>query len=55
MAMIKCKECRNEISSAAKSCPHCGKASIAHQINKSAGNVVLIFIMIGIIGVFLLR
>ena len=24
MALIKCKECGNEISSSAKTCPHCG-------------------------------
>ena len=55
MSLVQCSECKKEISSAAKSCPHCGKVSLAHQINKSAGNVVLIFIIIGIVGVFLLR
>ena len=25
MALIKCKDCKQEISSAAKACPHCGK------------------------------
>jgi len=25
MALIKCKDCKREISSAAKACPHCGK------------------------------
>src|ERR1700722_1832695 len=25
MALIKCKDCKKEISSAAKACPHCGK------------------------------
>jgi|OM-RGC.v1.035162127 hypothetical protein len=24
MAIIKCKECKKEISSSAKECPHCG-------------------------------
>ena len=24
MALIECKECKNEVSSSAKTCPHCG-------------------------------
>ena len=55
MALVACQECKKEISSAAKACPHCGKVSLSHQINKSAGNVVVILIILGLIGVFLLR
>lgn len=29
MAMIKCKECKQEVSSSAKTCPHCGVADPA--------------------------
>lgn len=29
MSMIKCKECKQEVSSAAKACPHCGAAEPA--------------------------
>lgn len=31
MALIKCEECRKEISSEAVACPHCGKpSSVVH-------------------------
>lgn len=55
MALVACRECKKEISSAANACPHCGRVSMAHQINKSAGNVVVIFIIMAIIGAFMLR
>lgn len=54
MALIECRECKKEISSDAKVCPHCGKVSLAHQINKSAGNVVVALILIGLVGLFLI-
>lgn len=25
MALVQCKECKGEVSSSAKTCPHCGK------------------------------
>jgi ribosomal protein L37AE/L43A len=33
MALIKCKDCRKEISTAAPTCPHCGRPSTVQQID----------------------
>lgn len=48
MALIKCEECGNEISSEAKACPKCGKVTSTGEIlsqksNKNLINVLLIF------------
>ena len=37
MAMIKCSECGNEVSTTADSCPHCG----AKVKKKEANNKIL--------------
>ena len=37
MAMIKCSECGNEVSTTADSCPHCG----ANVKKKEANNKIL--------------
>jgi hypothetical protein len=47
MALIKCKECGNEVSDTAKACPHCGA-----NVPKSSGYVAIIVIVIA--GFFLL-
>jgi hypothetical protein len=48
MALRPCKECKKEISTDAKVCPHCGK-----KVGMSAGSgclvVVLIFIGLGVV------
>lgn len=53
MALIKCKECGKEISSDAKSCPHCGKpnqeAAITAKITKKITRKISP-LQIGIIG-----
>ena len=33
MAMVKCRECGNDISSLSKSCPHCGAPTHPEQEN----------------------
>jgi len=40
MALIKCKECQAEISSDAKSCPHCGKR-VPHVDAKNVITVIV--------------
>lgn len=40
MALVKCKECRNEISKSAKTCPQCGA-----KVKMSFSKKVIIFIM----------
>lgn len=59
MALINCKECNKEISSKARSCPHCG-APIEIQLDanteipdKKAGLIILGVILL-VIGLFLL-
>lgn len=39
MAMTKCKECKNEISTKAKQCPHCG-AKVQKQVG--LGGIILV-------------
>ena len=49
MAMIKCAECGIDLSSEAKSCPHCGKPVKRSSLAKKVGIGVLIFMGIGVI------
>lgn len=46
MALTKCKECKKEVSTKAKVCPHCG----VKDPGVSAGQVVLGFIVLIVIG-----
>ena len=39
MAMLKCKECGNEVGSTAQACPTCG-AKIPHYLIKKALNII---------------
>ena len=43
MALIKCQECGQQVSSAAKACPHCGKS----RDHISSG--VVWFVVIGLV------
>lgn len=50
MAVIKCSECGGQVSTSAKSCPHCG--AVAKKFKKassSLGTVVLWIVGIGIV------
>jgi hypothetical protein len=49
MALIKCKECENEVSSKAKSCPKCG-AQVARK-PFGCGSVISFFFLLFIIGI----
>jgi hypothetical protein len=57
MALVKCKECGNEISSQAKACPRCGRPSEIAETKKvsrvtgMAGLVVVGAIVVTVIGV----
>lgn len=48
MALTKCKECGNEVSSKAESCPKCGAKIKPKSIG--CGGLILVFIVIGVIG-----
>ena len=51
MALIKCKECGNQVSSKAEACPNCGTTLKKKKIGclSAIGAVFLIFIVFGII------
>lgn len=50
MSLIKCYECKKEISSAAASCPHCGaKAKTGNQGCFAGVATVFIFLVLGFI------
>jgi hypothetical protein len=49
MAMIQCKECKQEVSSKAKTCPHCGIADPAlTTAGKLTGCGIIIVLFLGI-------
>lgn len=48
MALKKCKECGNDVSTKADSCPKCGAKIKAKSIG--CGGLILVLIVIGIIG-----
>ncbi|HDG1673796.1 TPA: hypothetical protein PFE07_003264 [Kluyvera cryocrescens] len=45
MALTKCKECKKEVSTSAKTCPHCGVANPG--VNVMKGCLILIVLAIG--------
>ena len=46
MALIKCKECGNEVSKKAKECPHCGA-----PVKQQTSGCAMLFAILGIFGV----
>jgi len=48
MAMIKCKECKQEVSASAKACPHCGAADPAMTFGVKMLNLMILFGLIGL-------
>jgi len=48
MAMVRCKECGQEISSSAKACPHCGKP----RATNVPPLIVLVILFIVVAGVY---
>ncbi len=49
MALIKCKECKAEVSSAAKACPKCGHPVESEGGGIGCGGILVILFIIGII------
>ena len=50
MALIECRECKNQVSDTAKACPNCG-APIANFLqSKSRGVSILLALLLGGIG-----
>ncbi len=54
MALNNCKECGNEVSSKAKTCPNCG-APVKAGCSKGCLTAIGIFFLIGLIGSFIGR
>lgn len=46
MAMIKCSECGNEVSTTADSCPHCGAKIKKKEANNSVLDILCLFSLI---------
>jgi len=46
MAMTKCKECKKEVSTSAKTCPHCGIKSPGVKAGDALKGFILIFFVI---------
>lgn len=53
MPMIKCRECKHEMSTKADFCPHCGRRRL-RQSNDGFALVIVIFVLFACIGVALL-
>jgi ribosomal protein S27AE len=49
MSLIKCKECGNEVSSKAKSCPKCGAQVARKPIG--CGSVIIFFFLLFLVGI----
>ncbi|ECN0101371.1 hypothetical protein [Kluyvera intermedia] len=48
MAMVKCKECKKEISSKAKTCPHCGVKNPGVKASDAFGGFIFLLVLAGI-------
>lgn len=56
MALIKCRECGNEISSRAESCPHCGaktRFGMNESERKQNSTLSVILTLISVVGTIL--
>lgn len=51
MALVTCKECGNEISSAASACPHCGAPVEKKARCKAAGILFNLLAVLSFIGI----
>lgn len=50
MAMTKCKECKQEVSDKAKTCPHCGVKNPGIGAKETAGGCLVIIVLASLIG-----
>ena len=46
MAMTKCKECKKEVSTKAKTCPHCGVKDPGTKFSEVLGGFVILLVVI---------
>ncbi|WP_051219408.1 DUF4875 domain-containing protein [Oceanobacter kriegii] len=52
MAMTKCKECKKEVSSKAKTCPHCGIKKPGEKLSDAIGGLIVLIVIGWIISLF---
>ena len=48
MALVKCPECKEKVSSKAKNCPHCGY-TIKNKTKIGCGTLILFFLLLPIV------
>ena len=53
MAIKKCKECGDKVSTKATSCPHCGAVLKKERKSIGCGGLIIVLILLGVIGSFL--
>ncbi|MFW6341374.1 MAG: hypothetical protein ACOC0Q_10935 [Wenzhouxiangella sp.] len=51
MALVKCKECKKEVSNKAETCPHCG-AAVKEEVSTAVGCLVVVG-LVGLLGWYL--
>ena len=54
MALIKCGECGNDVSTAAKTCPKCGATDPGHKISRQQRNAISTTIQLVVIAILLI-
>ncbi|ELY4778454.1 hypothetical protein SM077_000237 [Cronobacter sakazakii] len=52
MALTKCKECKKEVSTSAKTCPHCGVKNPGVTAKQTLGGFIVLAVIIGAIWLF---
>ena len=50
MALVKCKECNNQISTDANKCPQCGAKQNKGEFRKTLGWIIVVIIAFGVAG-----
>ena len=50
MALVKCKECNNQISTDAAKCPQCGAKQNKGEFRKTLGWIIVVIIVFGVAG-----
>ncbi|EMV5400057.1 hypothetical protein AACN09_003720, partial [Escherichia coli] len=53
MALTKCKECKKEVSTSAKTCPHCGVKDPGFGAKEKLGGCLILIIIVAVIMYFI--
>lgn len=52
MALTKCKECKKEVSTSAKTCPHCGVKDPGFGAKQKLGGCLILIIIVAAVMYF---